>query len=69
MRKVFFNKWFMLAFALAGSLSAFSFVASRGIEQTCRSASQCTQKPSQSGQKGEIFWDLISRQFASVSFQ
>ena len=65
MKKVLFDKWFILAFLLLVSLSAFSFVAYKETRSICS-----TSKVSHgSYDKGDLLWDDLSRQFSSISSQ
>ena len=66
MRKVVRNKWFILAALLLVSLSAFSVVAFRETRQLC-TMTHCQEAPRT--EKGEMLWDILSRQFSSVSIQ
>jgi hypothetical protein len=68
MKKVVFDKWFMLAFLLIISLSAFSFVAYKKTRAIC-SATKVCKDPEGASEKGQLLWDGLSRQFSSVSFQ
>ena len=68
MKKVVFNKWFMLAFLLIISLSAFSFVAYKKTRAICTATKVCTGPAGTSG-KGELLWDGLSGQFSSLSIQ
>jgi hypothetical protein len=65
MRKVFINKWFILAAFLTISLSAFSFVAFKKTQSVCTITEQCPRNATESGQKSDMLWDVISKQFAS----
>jgi hypothetical protein len=70
MRKVIFNKWFLLAALLTISLSAFSFVAYKKTEAVCAVAPDCCRRSMENNTKNELLWDIISRQFTSfISIQ
>jgi hypothetical protein len=65
MKKVFINKWFLLAAFLTVSLSAFSFIAYKN-SQICTFTKECCQnKPTESNQRSDMLWDVISKQFTS----
>ena len=66
MRKVFFNKWFILSVLLTISLSAFSFIAYKKAQAVCPAANECCKKQVEDNKRGEMIWDAISRQFSSV---
>jgi hypothetical protein len=59
MRKVFINKWFLLAACLTLSLSTLSFVAYKKTESVC--SADCPNNPANS-QKTDMLWDVLSRQ-------
>jgi len=66
MRKVFVNKWFLLAAALTLSLSAFSFATYKKTEAVCSSTANCSQdRPANSNQKTDLLWDILSRQLSN----
>ena len=67
MRKVIFNKWFLLAFFLMASLSAISFAAyqkahsaEREVESCCTDGAEITKD------RSAVILDAISRQFTSL---
>jgi hypothetical protein len=65
MRKVFFNKLFLLTILLTVSLSAFSFIAYKKSIRVC-SAAECVKKNMNPPiQKGDLPWEAVSRQFTS----
>jgi hypothetical protein len=61
MRKVFINKWFLLAAFLTLSLSAVSFVAYKKTGAVCADSKDCCQN-APSNQKSDMLWDVLSRQ-------
>jgi len=66
MRKVFVNKWFLLAAALTLSLSAFSFVTYKNTEAVCAATENCYQNsPVNANQKTDMLWDILSRQLSN----
>jgi hypothetical protein len=67
MRRVFINKWFILASLLTISLSAFSFVAFQDVQKN--SLCQQCRKPAGNTEKSDLLWDLIANQLTNVSFQ
>ena len=68
MRRVLLNKWFLLALLLTISLSAFSVVAYQQARSLCSKAPACCKRQAVSPEKGELLWDVLSRQFSSISF-
>jgi hypothetical protein len=69
MRKVFINKWFILASLLTITLSLFSFMAYKKAQPVCTASAECCKKTLKDVEKGGMFWDLISGQLSTVSFQ
>jgi len=69
MRRVLLNKWFLLALLLTISLSAFSVVAYKQARSLCTQAPDCCKRQAAGPEKGELLWDVLTRQFSSVSFQ
>jgi hypothetical protein len=68
MRKVFINKWFILASALTLTLSIFSFIAYKKVEPIC----SVTQpgRLADPDKNTDLLWDVLSRQFSSfISIQ
>lgn len=61
MRKVFINKWFLLAAFLTLSLSTVSFVAYKKTQAVCTNGGSCCQN-APSNQKADMLWDVLSRQ-------
>jgi hypothetical protein len=65
MRKVFINKWFFLAAALALSLSTISFVAYKKTQPVCSITRDCCEDaPADPDRNTDMLWDVLSRQIA-----
>jgi hypothetical protein len=66
MRKVFSNKWFVLAASLTLSLSAISFVAYQktqsGYAVTMKG---CQDSSTGSNERTDVLWELLSKQFSN----
>ncbi|HEU4469459.1 MAG TPA: hypothetical protein VFR58_00120 [Flavisolibacter sp.] len=69
MRKVILNKWFFLALLLMVSLSAFSVIAYKEARSICNVTDETCGNSSRPADKGEMLWDVLSRQFSSVSIR
>lgn len=63
MRKVFINKWFLLAAAVTISLSAVSFVTYKKTQSVCSLTNECPNRPGEAAERSEMLWDVISGQF------
>jgi hypothetical protein len=69
MRRVFINKWFILASLLTISLSCFSFVAYQDMDTPCTLSRENDRKPANGTEKVDFLWDMVTRQLPTVSFQ
>ena len=65
MRKVFANKWFILATLLTCSLSTFSYMTYRKADAA---AAQASKNSCISGDKSNFLWDMITSKVPSVAF-
>jgi hypothetical protein len=63
MRKVFINKWFLLAATLTLSLSAASFISYKKAERVCTVSNEDSGVPGTASKGSEMLWEVISRQF------
>ena len=66
MRKVFINKWFLLAASLTLGLSTASFISYKKAEAVCNLTSECPAGTGTATESNEMLWDLISRQFTPL---
>jgi hypothetical protein len=60
MRKVIFNKWYLLATILTISLSTLSLVTYRKVRNVCSAGSSCPKGYGAEG-RDQLLWDLVSR--------
>jgi hypothetical protein len=66
MRKVFSNKWFLLAAFLTLSLSAISFVAYQKIQLGYAVTMKgCHGSSTGSNERTDLLWELISKPFSN----
>jgi hypothetical protein len=66
MRKVFINKWFLLAVLLTLSLSGFSFVVYKKMQTTC-TAIENGKIRSAGSQGTDMLWNVFSTQLSNFS--
>ncbi|MFL5811193.1 MAG: hypothetical protein ACJ749_16850 [Flavisolibacter sp.] len=67
MRRLIFNKWFLLSVVLVVGLAAFSYSTYRDTRSVCSFSKEQDNKHETSSRKGELTWDAISTQFSSIS--